>query len=240
MKFCNNCGKKIENNEMFCGNCGKEVSSSANIRYYSKKVSIRFVDYFKDPIMTVEKLVNSLNFMLTGIICLVMSMLIAYVPYKPIKKITSVFSLGFGMFDGEYAREIKSKVLSLYFTFLILSIIFFTIGALVILIYGNIRGRKEDFIGTSNIFLLSSIPAVLSILLSSLILGINTLSIMIIILGFTLSTILLYSQLRKVLLLSEIEAFISLVLIDLFTYSITFYIGFIIIKDKLEALGNIF
>lgn len=236
MKFCNKCGKEIEKDERFCGNCGNNFSST----FSNKTVSINVVDYFKDPVITIKNLVYSLDLKFTAIIFLVISLLIAYVPYKPINKIASRLISGVGMFEAAYASEIKSAIKSIYFTFLILSIVFFITGGLAILIYSHIRSSKETFMKTLNIYILSSIPAVLTILLSSLILGINTLSIMIIILGFTVSTILLYSQLRKVLLLSEIEAFISLVLVNLLSYSITFYIAFIIIKDKLEAFESMF
>lgn len=239
MKFCQNCGSQLQGGEAFCGNCGKPVEGGEVKVKSSINITKAFVDYIKCPVTTNKNLVYTLDAKLTFIIFAIIALLTAYIPFKPIKSAISMFSTNL-MSLGYMGKEIKSKINSLYFTFLLFAIIFFVIGTMAVLIYSAIRGRRESFIRMLNIVVLSSIPAVFAIVLSAIILGLNSISIILITFGFALSGILLYSQFREVLTLSELDSFIALVIVNALSYSITFYIAFSTLKSKMEAFESFF
>lgn len=239
MSFCVKCGSQIGDNEMFCGNCGEPVEvipSKATISLNGKKA---FVDYFKHPVSTIKNLSDSLDIKSTIIIFAVLIFLTAYIPFKPVKSAFSALTSGLAMLGSDIGNTVKSKVNTLYFTFLLLAIIFFITGTLFILAYGAIRSKKASFISSLNIFILCSIPAVLAMVLSALIFGASNFSMVLIIFGLVLSGILLYSQFKETLTLSDLDSFIAFVLVNVISYGVTLYVAYSIIKAQLSALNNI-
>lgn len=239
MSFCIKCGSQVGDNEKFCGNCGQPVEGIVSKKTISINGKKAFADYFKHPVSTIKTLSGTLDVKSTAIILSVVLLLSAYIPFKPVKSMASVLTSTLSLFGSEVSNSIDTKVNLLYFTFLLLTIIFFVIGILVILIYANIRGRKESFISSLNLFVLCSIPAVLAMLLSALIFGVNSFSIVLMAFGLSLSGILLYSQFRENLKLSELDSFIALVLVNVITLSATSYIAYIIIKAQLSSLEKL-
>jgi hypothetical protein len=236
MSFCVKCGSKLGDNEMFCGNCGQPVEGSPSKAAVSLNGKKAFADYFKYPVSTIKNLSNSLDVKSTIIIFAILVLLTAYIPFKPIKSAASALTSGLAMFGSDIGDTIKSKINGLYFTFLFLAIIFFITGTLFILVYGAIRSKKESFISSLNLFVLCSIPAVLTMVLSALIFGANSFSMVLMIFGLALSGILLYSQFKETLTLSDLDSFIAFVLVNVISYSVTFYIAYSIIKAQLAAL----
>lgn len=240
MSFCVKCGSQIGDNEMFCGNCGEPVEANPSKTPISLDSKKAFVDYFKYPVSTIKNLSDSLDVKSTIIIFAVLVLLTAYIPFKPIKSAVSALTSGLAMLGSDIGNTVKSKVNSLYFTFLLLAMIFFITGTLFILVYGAIRSKKESFLSSLNLFVLCSIPAVLAMVLSSLIFGANSFSMVLIIFGLVLSGILLYSQFKETLTLSDWDSFIAFVLVNVISYGVTFYVAYSIIKAQLAALNNIF
>lgn len=239
MSFCVKCGSQLKDNEMFCGSCGSPVEGGVSKEAISLDGKKAFADYFKHPVSTIKNLSNSLDVKSTIIIFTLVVLLGAYIPFKPIKSIFSALTSMVSLFGKDASSAIKTKINLLYFTFLFLTIIFFVMGTLFILIYSNIRGRKESFVSSLNIFVLCSIPAILALILSVLLFGASSLSTALIIFGLALSGTLLYSQFKETLNLSDLDSFIAFVLVNAITYGGTFYIAYTIIKAQLSSIDKL-
>lgn len=239
MSFCSKCGTPLDGGEMFCGNCGQPIEGSAP-KANSIDVKKSFINYFKHPVSTIKNLVYSLDLKFTAIICTIVVLLTAYIPFKPIKSLASIVTSGMNIVSGGSGSVIQSKINSLYFTFLAFAILFYVLGAALVLVYASIRGKKESFMRTLNLFVLCSIPAVLALALSALIFGLNSFSVILTIFGFALSGILLYSQFKEVLSLTDMDSFIAFVVVNALSYGITFYLVYSSIKTKLDVLNNFF